>query len=125
MGGGNLYHIRPPHEEDWCMEFNVKKCKVMHVGRNNPDCEYYMAGSVLQTVNKERDIGVLVNQDLKPSLHCAEASRRASTVLGQITRTFLYRDKTTFLRLYTQFVRCHLEFAVPHGHPGLGRILKY
>ena len=25
--------------EDWCMEFNVKKCKVMHVGRNNPNCE--------------------------------------------------------------------------------------
>ena len=41
--------------EDWCMEFNVKKCKVMHVGRNNPNCEYIMAGTVLLTVSKERD----------------------------------------------------------------------
>ena len=79
--------------EDWCMEFNVKKCKVMHIGRKNPNCEYIMAGTVLQTVRKERDIRVVVNQDLKPSLQCAEASRRASTVLGQITRTFLYRDR--------------------------------
>ena len=78
------------------MEFNVKKCKVMHVGMKNPNCEYI---TVLQTVSKERDIGVVVNQDLKPSLQCEEASRRASTVLGQITRTFLYRDRSTFLRL--------------------------
>ena len=89
--------------EDWCMEFNVKKCKVMHVGRNNPNCEYIMTMMILQTVSKERDIWLVVNQDLKPSLQCAEASRRASTVLGQITKTFLYRDRFTFLRLYTQF----------------------
>ena len=23
--------------EDWGMKFNVDKCKIMHVGRNNPD----------------------------------------------------------------------------------------
>ena len=110
--------------EDWCMEFNVKKCKVMHVGMKNPNCEYIIAGTVLQTVSKERDIGVVVNQDLKPSLQCAESSRRASTVLGQITRTFLYRDRFTFLRLYTQFVRCHLEFAVPAWSPWTGQDIK-
>ena len=61
----------------------------MHVG-SNPNCEYIMAGAVLQMVNNKRDIGVLVNQDdIKPSLQCAEASRRASTVPGQITRTIL------------------------------------
>ena len=47
--------------EDWCMEFNVKKCKVMHVGRSNPNCEYIMTGSVLLRVNKERNIGMVVN----------------------------------------------------------------
>ena len=53
-------------------------------------------------VNNKRDIGVLVNQDdIKPSLQCAEASRRASTVPGQITRTILCLDRTTFVRLYT------------------------
>ena len=106
------------------MEFNVKKCKVMHVGRNNPNCEYIMAMTVLQTVSKERDIGLMVNQDLKPSLQCAEASRRASTHLGQITRTFLYWDRFTFLRLYTQFVRCHLEFAVLAWSPWTGHDIE-
>ena len=31
----------------WCMAFNVKKCKVMHVGRGNPQHEYVMDGQVL------------------------------------------------------------------------------
>ena len=96
----------------------------MHVG-SNPNCEYIMAGVVLQMVNNKRDIGVLVNQDdIKPSLQCAEASRRASTVPGQITRTILCLDRTTFVRLYTQFVRCHLEFAVPAWSPWTGRDIK-
>jgi len=61
----------------------------MHVG-SNPNCEYIMAGAVLKMVNNKRDIGVLVNQDdIKPSLLCAEASRRASTVPGKITRSIL------------------------------------
>ena len=29
----------------------------------------------------------------------------------------MYRDRVTFLRLYTQFVRCHLEFAVTGWSP--------
>ena len=77
----------------WCMEFNVKKCKVMHLGKKNKDYEYYMKGAVLSSVNQERDIGVLVESSLKPSLQCAEASRKASVVLGQITKAFQYRDR--------------------------------
>ena len=31
----------------------------------------------------------------------------------------MYRDRRTFLNLYKQFVRCHLEFAVPAWSPWL------
>lgn len=101
----------------WCMEFNVKKCKVMHVGRKNNKFEYCMNGVNLSKVSHEKDIGIIINNDLKPSIQCAEASRRASAVLGQISRSFLYRDRQTFLKLYMQFVRCHLEFAGPAWCP--------
>ena len=52
-------------------------------------------------------------------LQCREAARRATTVLSQISRVFMYRDKRTFLQLYKQFVRCHLEFAVQAWSPWL------
>ena len=101
----------------WCMEFNVKKCKVLHVGRSNKNFEYLMNGEKLDSVDSERDIGVIIDKSMKPSLQCAEAARRASSVLVQITRAFLYRDRKTFLKLYIQFVRCHLEFSIPAWSP--------
>jgi hypothetical protein len=30
------------------MQFNVKKCKVMHLGRSNSKIEYRMGGKVLE-----------------------------------------------------------------------------
>ena len=67
----------------------------MHTGKKNEKFN----GLDLSKVEHERDIGVLVNRELKPSLQCSEAARRASVVLGQITRAFLYRDRHIFLRL--------------------------
>jgi len=101
----------------WCMEFNVAKCKVLHVGRDNNEFKYSMKELQLVKITQERDIGILINKNLKPSSQCAEAARRANAVLGQVSRAFLYRDRITFLKLYTQFVRCHLEFAVPVWSP--------
>ena len=56
--------------EDWSMKFNVAKCKIMHVGRNNPGYEYKMAGIKLCEVEEEKDIGVTIQSNLKPSKHC-------------------------------------------------------
>ena len=95
----------------------VGKCKIFHVGRNNINFSYSMQGTPLEEVSQERDIGVIISHNLKPSLQCAEASRRALAVLGQISRAFLYRDRKIFLKLYTQFVRCHVEFSVPAWSP--------
>lgn len=101
----------------WCMKFNTEKCKVLHLGRSNPLQSYTMEGSPLADIDKERDIGVIISSSLKPTLQCIEAAWRASAVLPQISKSFLYRNRKVFLQLYKQFVRCHLEFAVPAWSP--------
>jgi hypothetical protein len=98
--------------EKWGMSFNISKCKVMHFGRNNPEHMYSMNGEALGKVKKERDIGVIVQDSLKP------AAATARAVLGQITRAFHYRDKFTFVKLYKTYVRPHLEFSTPACHHG-------
>ena len=103
--------------DQWCMSFNVKKCKVMHVGRNNNRNAYTMGGQTLTATTEERDIGVQITDNLKPAAQCTKAARRASVVLGQIARAFHYRDKFTFMRLYKQYVRPHLEFASQAWNP--------
>jgi ribonucleases P/MRP protein subunit RPP40 len=94
------------------MNFNVQKCKVMHVGRNNPKAGYSMYGTELEVKREEKDIGVIISDSLKPAAQCAKVARTAQAVLGQITHAFRYRDKSVFLQLYKQYVRPHLEFAV-------------
>ena len=102
---------------DWGMAFNVAKCHVMHIGRLNPRHDYYMAGAKLVETDSERDIGVTVTSNLKPAEQCRKAAQTASAVLGQILRAFHYRDRHTFISLYIQYVRPHLEFAVPAWAP--------
>jgi hypothetical protein len=101
----------------WGMEFNVKKCKVMHVGHNNGRQAYLMDGQQLEETEEERDIGVTMTRQLKPSAQCRNAARTAQAVLGQLTRAFHYRDRHVFLRLYVQYVRPHLEFCVAAWSP--------
>ena len=76
-----------------------------------------MDGKQLQVTEVEKDIGVQVQSTLRPSAQCVEAAKKANIVLGQITRAFSYRDKKTFVNLYRQYVRPHLEFAVPAWSP--------
>jgi hypothetical protein len=74
------------------MSFNVSKCKVMHVSRNNPDYEYTMRGQKLETTDEERDIRVMTTKNLKPSVQCEKTAGRAMTVLR---RNFHYRERHT------------------------------
>jgi hypothetical protein len=103
--------------ETWGMEFNVTKCKVMHIGRQNQNFDYTMQGQALTTVEREKDIGITFDETLKPGLYCKEAARVAKGVLKQITRSFHYRDRHVFLNLYKRYVRVHLEFATPVWSP--------
>ena len=92
--------------DTWGMEFNVTKCKVMYIGRNNPQADCTRSGSRLETTVVERDIGVKVNVLARPGGPTWSSGR-----------SFHFRDKVTFVKLYEQYVRPHLEFAVPAWSP--------
>ena len=78
-----------------------------------------MVSLYLLSTSSERDVGITMRHNLKPSNHCASVASRARHILGKISRTFHYRDKRPFLKLYTTFVTGHMEFAVPAWSPWL------
>jgi len=101
----------------WDMRFNVSKCKIVHVGRNNPKYTYNIGGETLNSDSNEKDIGVLITENLKPSLQCQKSSNSSMAVLNQILRSFTYRDRLTYINLYKTYVRPHLEFSSPAWNP--------
>ncbi len=73
------------------MSFNANKCKIMHFGNKNPQHEYFMNGVKLETVSEEKDLGVWVQDTLKPSKQCEKAASAAHGMITQIGRSFHYR----------------------------------
>ena len=59
-------------ENTWFMSFNIGKCKVMHLGENNPRYQYTMDEVPISLT--EQDVGVLIHRSLKLRKQCAQAA---------------------------------------------------
>ena len=101
----------------WQMNFNTDKCKVLHIGNKNTKAQYTMNGTQLKAVDKERDLGVIISSDLKPSLQCSEAIKKANQIVGFIGRSFEFKSEKIILTLYNSLVRPHLEYCVQFWSP--------
>ena len=102
---------------EWQMEFNVEKCKVMHIGGTNRNYGYHMDQKELEVVEEEKDLGVLITNDLKASQQCTAACNKANRVLGMMNRTIVYKSKEVLLNLYKSLVRPHVEYCTPVWSP--------
>jgi hypothetical protein len=52
--------------------------------------------SLLETM-EERDLGIIVRNDLKPSSQCSAAASKGTSVLGLVKRNFKNLDADSFL----------------------------
>ena len=96
------------------MFFNVDKCKVLHIGNRNVQASYTMNGKQLAKVEQEKDLGVVISSDLKPSKQCSEVVKTANKLIG---RSFEFRTEEIILNLYNAIVRPHLEYCVQCWSP--------
>nr|XP_047142837.1 uncharacterized protein LOC124817085 [Hydra vulgaris] len=110
---------------NWGMELNCKKCKVMRFGNQKVfrgiDKTYTMNinGMIYDHSNSvlERDLGVFVQPDMRWKHQTQVCVNKASKILGLIINAFESRDYYMWKILYTNYVRPHLEFAAPAWSP--------
>src|SRR6267154_2236162 len=93
---------------DWQMKFNTDKCSVMHLGRNNMANQYKLDDKKLKESKNERDLGVIIDKNLKFSDHCNKVANTANVTLGMIKRTIKCKSKSIITRLYKELVRPQL-----------------
>ena len=60
-------------ESLWVLNFNVEKCKVLHIGKSNPVNPYTFLNSDLSTCETEKDLGILFNNRLNFQDHIRAA----------------------------------------------------
>ena len=80
------------------MDSNINKDSTLHVGRHNTGNRYTLGGVDIGKSNSEKDLVMLMCQDLRPREQCISVGNRANRVLGFITRNVSNRSPDVILR---------------------------
>ncbi len=72
----------------WQMSFDITKCSILTVGTRTPLHGYSLNSPVIGRTDCERDLGVLVNSDLKLRNQCISVKNKTNRVLGVVVGGF-------------------------------------
>ena len=84
---------------------------MIHFGFNSNGFDLTLGGGLLEVHESEKDLGVMVQYNLKVDKQCCKAANDANRKLGMIKRGF--KNKTDIvLPLYKSMVRLHLDYCM-------------
>jgi len=117
-------HALESWSKKWLLRFHADKCFVLTLGKfeNITHTERYKLGTrELEHVFEQKDLGVIVDSELRFEEHIGMKVKKANSIAGLIRRSFAYLDATLFKQLFITFVRPHLEYCQAAWAPYLKR----
>ena len=88
---------------------NLQK-EVLQFGTHNANYSYRLNNHTLDSTKNEKDLGVIIDNELKYHVHAASETKKANQVLGIMKKSYYTRDAKTMPTQYKSMVRPHLEY---------------
>ena len=93
--------------QTWQLSVAYTKCSVISFGSHGYErtSPYSLSGIPLQYASSIRDLGVCLNSDLTPSMHCTNIAAMAFNRSCLVLKSFHSNDVTLLVRLYKVYGR--------------------
>ena len=96
----------------WLLKFHPGKCKTLCIGtRNQPKADNTLANSENDAARPvqewsvcEKDLGVLVDEELTFKEEICARAKKGNSIMGIIRRTFTYMNEEMFCTLFISLV---------------------
>ena len=94
----------------WKMPLNDSKCTVLHIGRTNPKNNYILGQTEVVKVQKQKDLGIIITEDLKWEQHISHIIKKLNTLIYMVQVSFRDQSTQMILKLYKSFLRPKIEY---------------
>jgi len=114
--------------QTWGMKFNARKCKSLEMGSSarRPTTVYTLGQDHITKATEEKDLGVIIQDNLSPDKHINKIVRETYSLLKNIRVAFHYLDEEMVKKLIVSMIRPRLEYAAvvwsPHKKKDVNKI---
>jgi len=97
---------------------------MLTIGHVPFDVKYSVYDTVLPYVTTSRDLGIVIAQDLSPSVHISEIAAKAHQRANYILRTFVSKDINLLMREFIVYVSPIVEYCSVVLSPNLKKDIE-
>ena len=101
----------------WQLQIAIDKCQFLQLGYFNNNIAYHLYNTSLSPLSTIKDLGITINNDLKPSQHVCNITKAANVRFNLLMKCFHSGDYKLLIKAFKTYVRPILEYGTTVWSP--------